>query len=204
MVLPPSGRLLQLLSPDHDVERGGRAGQRRGRRARPGRRPVAGAVPEQSGTSWQDRFERTGDLAALAEAALAARAATESARDDDSDRGRYWSNLRNTLRTIFEWTGDLAVLRESVDAGRHGVAATPTGHPDRPMTCPTSGPRCTTSPSGPGDPAGLDEAVALGRAAVEAAGERATWRWSCAPGSTSAAISATPVRPCSWVGAQSP
>jgi len=83
----------------------------------------------QLGECLRERFERTGEVSCLVEAAEAGRRALTACPVDDPSRALLTSYLAGSLRLLFMQTRDLDVLRQAIDYARQAVAATPADHP---------------------------------------------------------------------------
>lgn len=114
-----------------------------------------------------ERYERTGDVDALAEATRFHRKAV-AATSGDKHLG-YLSNLGNNLRSVYERTGDLDVLAEAVAANRTAVAGSWPGNPDLPRRATHLSGALSCRHKRLGDVDALAEAITAARQAVAAA-----------------------------------
>ncbi|MFD5449505.1 CHAT domain-containing protein [Streptomyces sp. NPDC127100] len=78
------------------------------------------------------RFQRTGDPAAVVEAADAARAAVDATAADDPARPGWMNTLVFALFRLHDVVGGDDILREAIAVGREAAAALPAGHRYRP------------------------------------------------------------------------
>jgi hypothetical protein len=114
-----------------------------------------------------ERFERSGDVAALTEALLFDRKAVAESTGDDYLR--RLSNLANTLRLRYERTADLTALTESAAAARMAVRGTAPGHEELPRRAGNLAAALLCRYERTGDVAALAEALTAARQAVAAA-----------------------------------
>ncbi|MFC8826555.1 CHAT domain-containing protein [Streptomyces sp. NPDC057137] len=113
------------------------------------------------------RYEYTGDVGQLVEAAACERAVIEATPVDHPDRLRSMNNLGMALRLRYETVGGDDLLEEAVDIGRAVVAALPDGHPYLAMALSNLGNALSRKNGRDGGLERVPESVTYARAAVE-------------------------------------
>ncbi|MET8897091.1 CHAT domain-containing protein [Streptomyces albogriseolus] len=146
-------------------------------------REAVAATPDATHLSGLSRallvlFQRTGDPAAVTEAAAAGRAAVGATPPGDPERPGRTGNLVFTLFRLHDAVGGDDVLQEAVTLGREAVAALPEGHPHRTATQSHLGAALIRLYEHTGRDALAKEAVERHRSAVaESHGAAAAYKW---------------------------
>ena len=84
------------------------------------------------GTTLRRRFERTGDLADIANAISANQRAVQLTPDGHADMPSLQNSLGNSFLCLFQYTGNLENITNAISAHQRAVQRTPIGHAEMP------------------------------------------------------------------------
>ncbi|TXL91900.1 CHAT domain-containing protein [Streptomyces sp. IB2014 016-6] len=124
--------------------------------------------PKGLGAALLQRYEYTGDVGQLVEAATCERAVVAALPADDPDRLLPLNNLGMALRLRYEAVGGDELLVEAIGIGRAVVAALPDGHPHLAMALSNLGNALARKNERDGGTERVPESLTYARAAVDA------------------------------------